>query len=231
MGGTEQSMYLKRSLLVLLLLMVSVCVAACNVTVANPDNPSPSTLDVTIQVLDEAASTDGKNLVTMQLLSSGTIMQLTHGETITCNGTPINSNGLAYVGSVARAAVGGTYQFVYTWNSGSAAITLAVPQRPVVTSPTAGATVTRTTSLTINYIPDSGSGIDASAGDGSSGVDRNINEPDNGTYTGLDVSQLHAGSGVLAITRIFESTLPGTGFKSVKTTYRSSSVGVQVTWA
>ncbi len=224
-------MHLKRSILILLLLIVSVCVAACDVPVVHPDNPAPSLLDVTIQVLDEAASTDGKNVVTMQLLYNGTIVQFTNGETISCNGTPLDFNGLGYAGRVARAPVGGMYQFVYTWNSGSAAIILPVPQRPVVTSPTPGSTVIRTTSLTINYVPDGGSGVDASAGDSSTGIDRNVNEPDNGTYTGLDVSQLQPGPGVISITRIFQSTPSGTGFKSVQTTYRSSSVDVHITWA
>lgn len=224
-------MHIKHSLLVLLLLIVSVGVAACGAQVVSPDNPSASTLDVTIQVLDEAAPSDGKNVVTMQLLSNGTIVQFTHGETITCNGTPLAFNGLAYAGRIPQAPVGSMYHFVYTWNSGSATINLPVPQRPVVTSPTPGLTVTRTSSLTINYVPDSGSGIDASAGDSSTGIDRNINEPDNGTYTGLDVSSLHAGPGVISIIRIFQGTPSGTGFKSVQTTYRSSSVDVHITWA
>src|SRR5438270_13452886 len=207
-------MYLKHSLLVLLLLIVAVGIAACGVQVVSPDNPPASVLDVTIQAVDEAAPSDGKNVVTMQLLSNGTIVQFTHGETITCNGTPLAFNGLAYVGRIAQAPVGGMYQFVYTWNSGSATINLAVPQRPVVTSPTPGSTVTRTTSLTINYVADSGSGVDASAGDSSTGVLANIQKPDNGTYTGLDVSSLHTGPGVISIIRIFQGTPSGTGFKS-----------------
>ncbi len=209
--------------------------SSCNSSSCNPITPpdtSPGNLDVKIDVLDEPSTSDGKNVVVMQFLSGGRAVQFTGGETVSCNGVTLTYNALffGYAGRVPIQPVGGAYTFVYTRSGTNTTVGLSVPQRPVFTSPTSGATVTRTNSLTIQYLPGTGTGVDAGASDGSTGIQRNVFEPDNGTYTGLDVSSLRAGPGSLSLTRKFETAPAGTGFRSVQTTYRSVA-NISIVWA
>lgn len=218
----------------LLLLALLTFTFSCNPSSCNPVTPTntlPSALDVKIDLTDEPTSSDGKNLVVMQFLSGGHAVQFTAGETVACNGMALAYNGLVlgYAGRVPIQPVGGAYAFVYIRAAVNTTISLPVPSRPVFTSPTNGATVTRSNNLTIHYVAGAGTGVDAGASDGSTGIQRNIFEADNGTYTGLDVSALHAGAGSIDLTRKFEATPAGTGFHSAQTMYRSVG-NANVTW-
>lgn len=208
---------------------------SCNPSSCNPVTPantSPGALDVKIDFVDEPTTSDGKNLVAIQFLSGGSVVQFGNGETVSCNGVMLTYNGLvfAYAGRVPIQPVGGAYTFVYTRSGVNTTVALSVPPRPVFTSPASGATVARSNSLTIQYVAGMGTGVDAGASDGSTGIQRNVYEPDNGTYTGLDVSSLHVGTGTLSLTRKFDNMPSGTGFHSVQTTYRSVG-NIAVVWS
>lgn len=187
-------------------------------------------LDVKLTVIDTGpSSSDGKVAVVAQFFLNGPMVQFGSNVTVTCNGVPLTYNGLGYAERVPVASTGGTYTLVYTRNGSPTSMSLAVPVRPVVLTPTAGATVTRSNNLTITYTADGGAGIRASAGDGSTGLGGNT-QPDNGTFTGFNVTALHAGAGTLGVSRDLTHSLTGTGFKSAQTSLSISSPDVKVTW-
>lgn len=198
-------------------------------------NPAPtvdeaaSNLDVKATVLDTTQnSSDGKVPVVAQFFLNGKMVQFGGSATVTCNGVNLTFNGLGYAERVPMVAQGGSYKIVYTRGGSSTTLTATVPQRPVVISPAANSTVTRSPSLTITYVSDGGSGMRGSAGDGSTGIGGNV-QPDNGTYSGFNVSSLKAGAGTLGMTREITSTPGGTGFKSAQVSY-STGIDNKVTW-
>ncbi len=198
-------------------------------------NPPPvvdvaaSNLDLNISIIDtDASPSDGKVPIIVQFFLNGTYVQLASNATVTCNGVTLTFGGLGYAERVPLVSVGGTYNCAHTRNGVSTNVSVTVPPRPIFTSPSQGASVARSSNLTITYVAGSGSGVRGSAGDGSTGLGGN-REPDNGTYTGLDVSSLKAGPGSIGLTREFTLTPSGTGFKSVKISYSSGS-DIKITW-
>lgn len=191
---------------------------------ATVDQPAAN-LDLTVTVID----TGSQPAIVAQFLLNGSLVQFGGNVSVTCNGVALVWNGLGYAGNVPVVPSGGTYTLVYTRNGSSTSMALIAPPHPTVTSPGSGATVARSTNLTITYVADGGSGIRGGAGDSSTGLGGN-SEPDTGTYTGLNVSQLHAGPGSVNITRDFSPTVNGTGFKSAKGKISVNSAEVPVTW-
>jgi hypothetical protein len=188
-----------------------------------------SDLDVKIAVLDTSQTpSDGKVPIVVQFVNAGRFVQLASNAAVTCNGVAMSFNGLGYAARVPLVAVGGTYQCAHARNGQTTSASVTVPPRPVFVSPTQNASVARSTSLTITYVADSGTGMRASAGDGTTGLSGNV-QPDNGTYTGFDVSTLKAGPGSIGLTRELKFTPSGTGFKSAEVTY-SSGADINVTW-
>lgn len=196
---------------------------------ATVDKPA-SELAVKLTVIDtEANPSDNKVPVVMQFFFDGKYVKLTNSATVTCNGVTLTDHGLGPAERVPIVAPGGTYTFQHSRSGVNTTVSITVPQRPVFVSPTANASVTRSTGLTINYVPGSGSGVRASAGDGSTGLGGNL-QTDNGTYTGFDVSSLHAGPGTIGLTREFTNIHSGgTGFSSVESKYSSGS-DIHVSW-
>lgn len=199
-------------------------------------NPPPvvdvaaSNLDVTITIVDtDATPADGKVPIVVQFFSNGTFVQLASNATVQCNNVNLTFNGLGYAERVALAPAGGTYACSHTRNGVTTNASVTVPARPVLTSPTQGATVARNNSFTITYIAGNGTGVRGVAGDGSTGMSGNV-QPDNGSYTGFDISSLKVGAGTVGLTREFTFAPSGTGFKSVKINYSSGS-DIKVTWS
>lgn len=191
-----------------------------------------SDLNVKITVIDTAENpSDGKVPIVVQFVSNGRVVALASNATVTCNGVAMSWNGLVvgYAERVPIVAVGGTYSCAHRRNGVTTTANVTVPSRPVFVSPAQGDLVTLSKNLTIKYIPADGTGVDAGAGDGVTGIEQNIFEPDNGVYTGLDVSPLRGGPGSINLIRKFEATPSGTSFRSVQITYHSSS-RITVTW-
>ena len=195
------------------------------------DEPA-SNLTIKISVLDiESPPSDGKVAMVVQFFSGGKYVQLAANATVTCNGINLPLGGLGYAERVPLVGPGGTYHFVHSRGGVNSQVNVTVPSRPVITSPAAGAHVPISNSLTITYVADGGTGIGASAGDGSTGVGTGtVLQPDNGSFTGFDVSALHAGAGSIGITRQFINNIPGTGFAAAEVTYQCGSPQTNVTW-
>jgi len=220
-----------RTLLLTITLFALSLYGSCNNPWVTPADTSAGALDVKASVIDLPGSSDGKNVVVMQFFSGGKPVKFAGGETVTCNGVTLTLNELlfGYAERVPIVPVGGTYHFVYTRSGTPTSLDLTVPARVVFTSPTAGATVTRNSNSTINYVADGGSGINASGSGPAGNLNRNVFQPDNGTYTGLDTTSFGAGAGELSLERRFEGAISGTAFHSASRQYDSWS-SINVTW-
>ncbi len=196
---------------------------------ATVDEPA-SALAVKLTVIDtDATPSDGKVPVVMQFFFDGKYVKLAGNASVSCNGVTLTDHGIGFAERVPILPPGGAYTFQHSRGGVNTTVSIAVPPRPVITSPTAGASVARTSNLTINYVAGGGSGIRGSAGDASTGKSGAV-QPDNGTYTGLDVSTFQVGAGRVGITREFENTHSGgSGFSSVESKYSSGS-SVNVNW-
>lgn len=202
--------------------------AACNNPPPVVDLPAAD-LDVKITVVDtDANPADGKAPIVVQFFNGGTFVQLSNNVAVSCNGVALTWNGLGYAERVPLVAPGGIYRCTHGRSGVNTSVDIVVPARPVFVAPTQGATVNRSSGLTITYVPGSGTGMRASAGDGSTGLGGNL-QADDGTFSSFDVSSLQAGPGSLGLTREFTFTPGGTGFQSAEIKY-SSGADINVTW-
>lgn len=196
---------------------------------------APNTLDAKVIVLDNDPNpSDHKVLISVQFFSGGDFVQLGGGAVITANGIELPFNGLANMARVPMVSAGGTYALVHTKASVATPIgTIVVPSRPVISSPTSGANLPRSSSTTITYVAGSGAhvkgsafGPKAGAGTISTTAD---DKPDNGTYGPLNTLGFDAGSGRVSLTRELAMSPPGTGLQSVEITYHTGTE-VPVVW-
>jgi hypothetical protein len=198
------------------------------------DKPA-SELGVFISVPDVAeAPSDNKVPVMVQFSFDGKVVYLASNVGVFCNGTTLPNEGLFYGARVPIVSPGGNYNIVHKRGGVNTAVNITVPQRPVFTSPTGGATVARSSNLTVTYVPGTGSAVDISASGNKAGGGTTSakagGQPDTGTYSGLDVTAFEAGPGGLSLIRVYENIhAGGAGFASVKSTYRSGS-HIDVTW-
>jgi len=209
-------------------LFLALVLGSCDCNPPATVDAAASSLDVTIGVLDTTQnSSDGKVPVVVQFLLNGALVQFGSNAQVTCNGVTLAFNGLGNAGRVPMVPPGGTYTVSYI-HGGTTTAAVVAPARPVITSPAANSTVTRTNNLTISYVADGGVGVRPSAGDGSTGMSGS-QQPDNGTATGLNVTSLHPGAGSVGLVREIKGPIGGTGFKSATSDY---SVGIdeKVTW-
>ncbi len=210
----------------IVLLVVPFFIASCDPP-ATVDLAA-SALDVKITVIDVTENpSDGKVPVIMQFFSNGKYVKLAPGATVTCNGVALTDNGLGSAERVPLLSPGNQYIFRHIRNGTTTTVNVTASSRPVINSPAQNATVTRSSSLTINYVAGTGTGIRGGGGDPSTGLSGTV-QTDNGTYTGLDVSSLKAGPGTISITRESKSNI-STGFKTTEINY-SSGKSHNVTW-
>jgi hypothetical protein len=107
-------------------------------------------------------------------------------------------------------------------------VSITAPPRPVFSAPTtAGATLARTSGFTIHYVAGTGTAVIGDASDGTHSL--NNSQPDNGAFTGLDVSGFNAGPGTLSIQREIQNPITGTGFHSAAEKYFVTKM-VAITW-
>jgi hypothetical protein len=209
-------------------LLVIAC-AACPPSTQEVDAPA-SSLDLVLSVVDTTATpSDGKVAVLAQFSKDGPTADLGAAAKVTCNGVALTFGGVGYEGRVPLVPPGGSYGFVHLRAGTSTTATVIAPPRPVVLSPGAGSAVTRTRSLTIHYQAGAGSSVRATASAGMTAVGGS-DQPDSGSYTGLDVTSLRAGAGTVGIVRDLPATLSGTGFRSAEVTFTVASEDVAVSW-
>jgi hypothetical protein len=86
---------------------------------------------------------------------SSNIVDLSAGDSVTCNGTTMSKSGNYYVASQTYTT-GGTYTLVFT-RSGETPYTSTVvlPEAPVITAPAQGATSTKGQALNVTWTPSS----------------------------------------------------------------------------
>jgi hypothetical protein len=206
--------------------LVLLVLAACPPSVDETDRPA-AMLTAALVVLDtSAAPSDGKVAVIAELAYNGTVVDAGGNATVSCNGVPLGFGGIGYEGRVPLAA---SYAFVHTRAGVTSTALVTAAARPVVTAPASGDLVTRTSSLTVRYQAGAGARVRATASDGATAV-AGSDQPDTGTYTGVDTSGLRPGAGTVGVTRDIEAVLTGTGFASARSTVTTSSVDVPVTW-
>jgi hypothetical protein len=190
-----------------------------------------SSLDVNFAVSDITETpSDGKVVVVMQFLQNGTLVQLASDAVVTCNGVPLTYNGLlsGHAARVPLVPTGGTYTFTHTRSAVVTNVNITVPPRPVFVAPTVnGATLARTNNFTIHYVAGTGVSVIGYANDATHGL--NNTQPDNGAFTGLDVSGFTAGPGTLSIQRHLEIPHTGTGFHSAMEKFFISKTAA-ITW-
>jgi hypothetical protein len=215
-----------------LVLLLSAVMTGCSGCQAPPvvDVPA-SSVDVKISVLDiEEVPSDGKVIVVMQFFQGGSVVQMSAGIAVSCNGVPLTWNGLlgGHAERIPIQPVGGAYACSFVRGIVTTTANVTVPPRPVFVSPTvAGAALVRSTSFTIHYMAGTGSSVRGDASDGTNS--KNNSQPDDGTFDNLDISGFNAGPGTISITRTIEGTLPGSGFLSAKSHYDTNK-RVAITW-
>jgi hypothetical protein len=182
----------------------------------------PTILDV------EPSPPDGKVPVIVTFQQAGKPVQLGGASSVACNGVALTWNGLGYAARVPIVAAGGDVAITHAHGGVNTPVHVTVPARPQLTSPAPGATVARTTSLTITYVAAGAAGVTPGAGDSATAMS-GAEQPDTGTAT-LDVSKLKAGAGTVSVWRRVVASPSGTGFASVVTTYNISSADVRLTW-
>jgi len=205
------------------LLLLTACKPADTV-----DKPA-SELDVTVQVQDivENAPNDSVAVV-MQFFVDGNQVKLEENAAVSCNGVPLTGVSLGYAGRVPQQPVGGAYTFQHSRDGANTTVAVKVPARPVFSPPTVeGATIPRTASLTIFYVPENGKAVRARASDGTFSVTNS--QEDDGAHLGMDVSNFNSGPGTLSLVREYEEPLGGSGFHSVQKEYFSGK-SIDITW-
>lgn len=194
---------------------------------------SPGALDLKVIVLDLTPTpSDGKVIVGMQFLSGGQVVQV--GVNVsTCDGVTLTQNALignAYAGRVPLRAPGASYHCAYQHGGTTTTVDVPAPARPTITSPAPNAQVVRGAAVTVTY-PIGGGAAVVVGTTTTNGYTEHAEQPDNGTYGGLDMTAQPAGPGTVALKRIFRPTFSGTGFRSATGDISTKSGDVPVVWA
>lgn len=225
-----------RTFALLAVLGLSLVSIGCSTyTTSSGADTSASNLAVTVGVNETLDLYKGQPIfdfaqVSITFKLNETPIQLTSGETITCNGTPLGFFVGSYGANLHREAVGGQYHFVYTRNGVATTIDVPAKAVPDFIYPTSGAEVPRLGNLIITYMRDSTSLGILFISDRASTYHHPDSDykPETGIIT-YDASTETAGSGTLGLERRFKSTLLGTGFKSASVEH-SAEEQIIITW-
>jgi hypothetical protein len=197
-----------------------------------------SDLKVKIVVTDfEPNPSDGKVIVAVQFFQNGKYVKLKSDVEVKCNGAILSYEtlgGLAYADRVQLMPAGGSYLKEHIRQGVTTTVSLPVPPRPEILSPAPNETLARTADVEILYAAGSGDHVTGrahgtKAGSGSVSTTAG-DQPDNGTYSGLDATGFDPGPGSLSLARLLTNTYTGgNNFSSVESEYNSGSK-VNITW-
>lgn len=228
-------------------LLALAMLAACDLLPA-PDGPTvlsdtrPGNLNLVVVVgymISDAASQSALNVTFLFQTESGRAVKLVKGETVVCNGTALRNDDSSFDGQVPTPTdPAAPISCVYTSGTATASISFVLPPIPVILSPKAGDTVTRTKDFTVLYTPGGGRGIQATADNGTDQAKTTsgppvtgLQQPDNGRYGPLDTTRLQAGAGRVTLDREYAPrTLSDTGFRAAQLNMRVDGA-IAVTWA
>jgi hypothetical protein len=184
---------------------------------------------VNIVIVDpDESPSDNKVLVNIQFFSNGSLVKLANNISVKCNNEALPATDLGYMSRIPIAPANGRYNFQYSRNAVNTNVMVPVQARPVITAPSRGAVIPRSSPLGISYVPGNSKGVRAGASNSSSSTSGDVQD-DDGLYEAFNVSSLQAGPGQLGLTRELTFTLPPGGFKSVKVNYSTGS-RFNVTW-
>ncbi len=187
-----------------------------------------SNFDVKVEVLDTEQNNDSVS-VFIRFFFNGNLAELSSNNAVSCNGIVLRWQSiLGYAGFVPIQEVNGTYVFRHLRNGVTTSASVTVPARPQILSPQPLASIVRTNNFSISYVAASAASVSALAIDNTKSVTSG-SQADNGTYTGLNLTTLNAGTGRIKLQRVFEQTLPPGGFRSVQSKYTTGKV-IEVTW-
>ncbi|HEX6479599.1 MAG TPA: hypothetical protein VF043_12200 [Ktedonobacteraceae bacterium] len=123
---TSISRYFPLLLLGFVVLVLSSCASALAADPppqVTPDTTDPSTLKVMVSISDDQNATDGKVGFTMQFatdeISDANFIEFIHGESVSCNDTPLTFNSPNYTARVTRPASDGYFTCYYVRNGKS----------------------------------------------------------------------------------------------------------------
>lgn len=192
-------------------------------------NTSLGELEVKVDISDVSATpSDGKALLLLRFYENNTAVQLSGSPSLSCDGVTLTYQLNSYNARIPIKAAGQKHECVIEHEGNQAQFSIVIPERPVISSPTLGETLSRESPLTIKYSAGNGDGMLGSASDGTNAVSGS-EKPDNGEYVGLDVSTLQPGTGSVGLIRKVVSQLSGTGVRAVELTYNCGA-DVKVTW-
>jgi len=176
--------------------------------------------------------------IQVSFLANHIAVQLGGTDTLQCNHVPLRGQpsdilGYHYEGSVPRVQVGGVYECIYTHAGARAVIRVPVEPGPRIIFPKAGASLTRSATLTVTYVPGGGAGVSGEINQtqGLGGVFASSSgTSDNGTIAMRLPSGLKPGPGWIILYRDLRIAPSGTGFRSLKVIDDAATTGIQVQW-
>jgi len=203
-----------KGLLLTSIVLLTGLIAACSTT--KSDNVDTDGIYAVFAVSESGASARGDATFYVGG-STGTVLQLSAGDSVTCNGNAMSENQdlfgkYYYYGACGSLTAGASYTFVFTRNGDNGTetytSTVVLPAAVSVSSPSNGASFTRGQTIPVNWtagsdtveVSISGSGTSAS-GSGSTTYSRSYGSlPDNGAYTilGADTDPDDTISGVIS---------------------------------
>lgn len=182
-------------------------------------------LEARVTVLDAEDSIDGKVAVAVQFFELAQLVQVT--AEVTCDEAPLRWNGLAYGARVARVDQGKALTVLHELDGARTSLRVAVPARPVVTGPMAGAELGRAPATPVTYQAGDGASVRLTA-IGSAGSAQSAALPDDGMAS-VESLGVGAGAGALVLAREVRREVTGTGFAAASTTY-TIDTRVPVVW-
>src|SRR5262245_10489577 len=92
-----------------------VALAACGPAPTTLSDTSAGNLDVTITIQDDLTSPGKLAAIIVSFDNGGRTVQFTNGESVTCDGVPLTSGSLGFIGGVPNHVPNSTpFTFVYT---------------------------------------------------------------------------------------------------------------------
>jgi hypothetical protein len=175
----------------------------------------------------------GEKRVLVGLSHENSVLSVQSPAKLSCEGVDLpHAGGGLHGAGIPVKPPGQTYTCTYVSDIGTvASFAVDIPEAPIVTSPTANSTITRSNPPNLIYHP---SGCDAvsvavsyeeSTGHASALSDR---ESDDGEASLPNLDNVPLGPGELDATRYCEDAHSGTGFESVTTTISASSASIPI---
>jgi hypothetical protein len=213
---------------------LSGCTLISSSRITTPADVSPQVLDVAVAVNERVNTKDLAHPMTQMSLVfeyQGAAVLFAHDEQVVCDGIVLdNPSTIQFVsGRIPAKRPEEAYRCDYTAGRDTASLLLPVLAVPELIASQAGAHIAREQHFALIYTAADGTTMRGSADNGpeTAGVDGG-QQRDTGTYTGLDTSKLHTGSGTVGLYRN-RMTRPQSTFHSARLESEAVTL-IPVTW-